>query len=121
MNIMSYRGPATAGGVSTALARIIENSLDESQYWWHMDRSILQRRNAQEAIKVMTCFSPDIVSGHYRYCNSFLWPLLHDLPQYAKFDLNAHFDYVTFNKEIADSILRSPHSSVEEYCRQFLY
>lgn len=116
MNIMSYRGPAAAGGVSTALARIIQNSLDENQYWWHMDCSTLQRRNPQEATKeAMTCFSPDIVSGHYRYCNGFLWPLLHDLPQYAKFDLSAHFEYLTFNKEVADSILRNPHESIEEY------
>jgi len=108
MNILSYRGPSTAGGVSSALARIIETCADGNQRWWYMDGNTLETRtSAYNPPSTIAAMPRSVIDGHYSYCNSFIWPILHDLPQHATLNLRDRRLYQIFNTRFARKILRS--------------
>ena len=108
MNILSYRGPSTAGGVSTALARINSNSADGSQRWWYIDKNSVQTRsNTDSEVLEIVKIPQKIIEGHYRYCNNFIWPTLHDLPQHAILDKEDRELYMQFNIRFARHFMRN--------------
>src|ERR1700679_984202 len=108
MNILSYRGPSTAGGVSSALARIIETCADGDQRWWYINESSVETRTSAYAAADEICKIPkEVIDGHYAYCNSFIWPVLHDLPQHATLNLLDRSLYQQFNTRFARNIMRS--------------
>ena len=108
MNILSYRGPSTAGGVSSALARIIETCSDGDPRWWYMNQaSIESRTSAQAPADEIGKMPQELIDGHYSYCNSFIWPILHDLPQHATFSAQDRKFYQQFNTRFARNIIRS--------------
>ncbi len=130
MNILSYRGPSTPGGVSATLSRVIEQTACEQQ-WWYLHGSELRKKAGKLNQTEEVCQIPfKIIEGHYRYCNEFLWPVLHELPQYASFDESDRQMYVQLNKSIAWNVLQTgqsgPHSKsfVNDYqlalCPKFL-
>jgi trehalose 6-phosphate synthase/phosphatase len=108
MNILSYRGPSTAGGVSTALARINSNSADGKQRWWYIDKNSVQTRsNTDSEVLEIVKIPQKIIEGHYRYCNNFIWPVLHDLPQQAILDKEDRELYMQFNIRFARHFMRA--------------
>jgi trehalose-6-phosphate synthase len=112
MNILSYRGPATAGGVSTALARINASSGagagESRQRWWYLDKNSVQTRsNTDSEIQEIVKIPQKIVEGHYRYCNNFIWPILHDLPQFATFSREDRALYQQFNIRFARHFMKA--------------
>jgi len=50
--------------------------------------------------------SPQLCEAHYRFCNEFIWPIMHDLSQYAVFKEDDHFLYSRFNAIFASQIER---------------
>jgi trehalose-6-phosphate synthase len=90
MQIVSYRGPSQPGGVASLLERAHKRYPYSA--WWHVNDSTIQtiasyKRSAVAAIP------NDIKEGHYRYCNEFLWPLMHGMPEkvrYAPADHNCY-------------------------------
>lgn len=115
MNILSYRGPSSAGGVSGALSRLIEQT--GAQRWWYLDGQDLSSRwTLQSASELIHRISPGIVAGHYRYCNNFLWPILHDLPEFATFNSLDKLHYKQFNLIFANNILKSNHTKKRLTC-----
>ncbi len=48
----------------------------------------------------------EIVDGHYRFCNEFLWPIMHDLSEYATYDEDHRSSYEKFNRIFARKISR---------------
>jgi trehalose 6-phosphate synthase/phosphatase len=108
MNILSYRGPSTAGGVSSALARIIETCVDSDPRWWYISESSVETRTSAYAAPEELCKIPkEVIDGHYAYCNSFIWPVLHDLPQHATLNMVDRQFYQQFNTRFARNIMRS--------------
>ncbi len=108
MNILSYRGPSTAGGVSSALARIIETCTDGDPRWWYVNESSVETRtSAYLAPEEVSRFPRELIDGHYAYCNNFIWPILHDLPEHATFSARERRLYQQFNTRFARSIMRS--------------
>lgn len=106
MNVLSYRGPGKAGGVSGALARVIENTGDSSIRWFYLEESDLKCRAQEKCISIYGL--PNlIVEGHYRYCNNFLWPVLHDMPERALYNPGDRLCYGQFNRLIILNILGS--------------
>lgn len=86
MNILSYRGPSTPGGVSATLSRVIEQT-ETTQRWWYLHGSQLRKKLGKQNSIDDVCQIPfKIVEGHYRFCNKFLWPVLHELSEFASFD-----------------------------------
>lgn len=107
MNIVSYRGPGMSGGVSTALARIWEESASQGS-WWYMKGNALQMSSAIETeSKPLASLSQELIQGHYRFCNEFLWPVLHDLPQYASLNEVDREHYQKFNEILSRLIAHS--------------
>jgi len=105
MNIISYRGPGMAGGVSTALARLLE---DRNIGWVHLGDATIKMSFGIERDPVdLGTLAPELIDGHYRFCNEFLWPVLHDLPQYASFCPEHFAFYKKFNQILSRSVANS--------------
>jgi trehalose 6-phosphate synthase len=99
VQILSYRGPSAPGGVSSAVTQIFEQESNSSE-WWFIDGERLICRNAEgdDANYVLDSI---LVENHYKYCNNFLWPVLHDLPQFAHYSEQERLCYKAFNSGIA--------------------
>lgn len=111
MNILSYRGPSTPGGVSATLSRVIEQTYD-AQQWWFLHGSRLRKKTGKINSTEEVCQIPfNTIEGHYRYCNDFLWPVLHELPQYATFSEADKLMYQQMNKTFAWNVLNAPQNT----------
>jgi trehalose-6-phosphate synthase len=107
MNIVSYRGPGMAGGVSAALARAWESDLGDAGMWWHLCNNNLQVSPGLNTKPIVVANLPEtVVQGHYRFCNDFLWPLMHDLPQHARYIAEDYASYRTFNETFGWCLVR---------------
>jgi trehalose 6-phosphate synthase/phosphatase len=105
MDLVSYRGPGVAGGVSSGLGRAWKRQSQKDCKWWFLDKGVLEVLSAEsERSKFISLLSDSLVQGHYRYCNEFLWPLMHDLPQYAVYSPEQKEQYNTFNRLLAEQI-----------------
>ncbi len=105
MDIISYRGPGKAGGVSPAIQLLME-AQDAEHHWWFMDDNCFKRTVANSTAQMPLGTLPkEVVDGHYRYCNEFLWPIMHDLPQFATYNAADEQFYDKFNRLIARSML----------------
>ncbi len=126
MNILSYRGPKAGGGVSAALSSLMKTFSDRAggfAHWWHLSGctvlDALDRRS--KAVHELVSIPAGLIEGHYRYCNEFLWPIMHDLPQHAVFNSIDRHCYRRFNHIFASNILhsccshRSSHYFVQDY------
>jgi trehalose 6-phosphate synthase/phosphatase len=115
MNIVSYRGPGMAGGVSSALARVWEDCSDNAS-WWHLNDTHVQvSRGAGFDTRRLNSFPKELIKGHYDYCNEFLWPVMHDLPQYATYRKEQREAYYRFNEILSKTIGRNPASKSFSY------
>jgi trehalose 6-phosphate synthase len=115
MNIVSYRGPGMAGGVSSALERIWNEYAGQAN-WWHLsDNEFRVASGLDFEMRKVASFAKDLVKGHYDYCNEFLWPVLHDLPQYATYRAENRDHYNKFNELLARLISYSPLSNASSF------
>lgn len=99
MRILSYRGPSAPGGVSSAVTQIFEQENDLGE-WWFIDGDRLVCKSAQGE-DANYAIDSTLVENHYKYCNNFLWPVLHDLPQFAIYSEAERRCYKAFNSGIA--------------------
>ena len=98
MNIVSYRGPNSPGGVSATLARIFDGGGEQERKWWYIGDHCLFTKDKLNEKPDRTAVLPDsMIKGHYRYCNDFLWPILHGLQQYVHYDEEDRAHYQRFN------------------------
>jgi trehalose 6-phosphate synthase/phosphatase len=108
MHIVSYRGPGMAGGVSAALARAWESNLGSGGQWWHIAENELKVAAGPRAIAQHVANIPEeVIKGHYRFCNEFLWPVMHDLPQYVNYVAEDRAYYDTFNNTLGWCLIRA--------------
>ena len=108
MHIVSYRGPGMAGGVSAALARAWDTNLGSGALWWHLHEHELNVASGPDTPADNVAHVPaEVIEGHYRFCNEFLWPVMHDLPEYARFVPQDYYYYQTFNHTLGWCILRA--------------
>lgn len=120
MDLVSYRGPGVSGGVSSGLGNFWKNQQNGVSNWWFMDKNALNSLSSQEKHAAPITVLPEtVVAGHYRYCNEFLWPILHDLPQYAKFRDEDRRSYQRFNWMIADYIDFETQASKEYFVQDY--
>ena len=111
MHILSYRGPDQPGGVSGALSVVAKSSKDNSLQWSFMVGSNLCTNEFppqdQPKCDYVCTFPREIIDGHYRHCNNFLWPILHDMPENAFYDDADHQKYLRFNLAVAENLART--------------
>lgn len=107
MNLISYRGPGQSGGVSAALMRLFDTT-EAHHNWWYMDgEQIMRYVQAPIGPNQSGSIPKQVVEGHYRHCNEFIWPIMHELPAYATYRLTDHFLYNRFNQLFASKILEN--------------
>src|SRR5262249_53944011 len=102
MDILSYRGPGAPGGVSSGLARLWSEQNQQDNNWWFIDGNSCRElvHNAEQHVSLGN-LDESLVKGHYRFCNDFLWPVMHDLPEHATFNADDQRLYRRFNEHIA--------------------
>lgn len=105
MDVVSYRGPGQAGGVSSGLETAWRNQQTADVSWWFLGDDALKflTPSAAEA-KFVTQLTDPVVKGHYAYCNELIWPLMHDLPEYASYNPENRRHYKRFNTIFAQYI-----------------
>lgn len=97
MQIVSYRGPSQAGGVSNLINQaFLQNRISK---WWYINDNILHC-TVSEKKDLRASILEKIVDGHYRYCNEYLWPIMHDRHDLAQFNAADHKCYKAFNLAI---------------------
>ena len=99
MDVISYRGPGAAGGVSSGLANAWRSQKVSETFWWFLSNESLSNLAPDSTEpKFYTQLNESTVKGHYHFCNNFLWPLMHDLPIHATFVQEEFDHYKEFNR-----------------------
>lgn len=99
MQILSYRGPSAPGGVASAVTQIFEQENSSSEWWFIEGESLICKSAQGEDTNYV--LETTLIENHYRYCNNFLWPVLHDLPEFAHYTEEERLSYKAFNSGIA--------------------
>lgn len=118
MHIISYRGPGMGGGVSPSLSRLEANANGDSSWWFLGAENEISARFGGSNEEKIGRMSREIVDGHYRFCNEFIWPIMHDLSEYATYDADHRDSYEKFNRIFARKISRYTSASnffVQDY------
>ena len=103
VSIASYRGPGMAGGVSTALSTLWRLVGDQAESWYFVCSKTDSIRRSEPSGKSHSegFLNPELVKDHYRYCNDFIWPVMHDLPEHATYRRYDRERYLQFNSQFA--------------------
>jgi trehalose-6-phosphate synthase len=101
MDIVSYRGPSRAGGVSVLIERAL---VSYSEHPWIYVSDCRVEKLVRGSIMPLSRLSPEIVLGHYRYCNEFLWPVMHGLGAVARYRPADHSAYRMFNMALSAQV-----------------
>jgi trehalose 6-phosphate synthase/phosphatase len=105
MHLVSYRGPGVAGGVSTGLQSLWQSQGQSGDCWWFLeDNAVKKISQGGRQSQAMAVLDDKIVAGHYRYCNEFLWPVMHDMSQYARYYPADRESYHRFNSIMAQAV-----------------
>src|ERR1700735_3370360 len=106
MDVVSYRGPGVAGGVSSGLENAWRGQKARDTFWWFISNDSLSKLlpTPESTPAFVTQLSEQPVQGPFRFCNSFLWALMHDLPQYISLDEEDYRRYVEFNRTFGQYI-----------------
>lgn len=95
-----------SGGVSTALDRLCKSG-GRSQSWWYLDQDQVKAQS-KSAVRLYNGekMPSQLCDAHYRFCNEFIWPIMHDLPEHAIYKEEDYFLYSRFNAIFAAQIGR---------------
>jgi trehalose-6-phosphate synthase len=105
MNIITYRGPGKAGGLSNSVGQAWYSCADSSDRWWNIGENTLQYLSAfDDTENDVTCIPPELIDGHYKYCNEFLWPVLHNLPTLSLLKSESCKHYDQFNLTVGEAL-----------------
>ncbi|HEY9870941.1 MAG TPA: trehalose-6-phosphate synthase [Candidatus Obscuribacterales bacterium] len=126
MNIVSYRGPGMPGGVAASLSRLWAETHRHGSRWSYVSgTSVMAFGGPAQEVQQLGLIPQFVVDGHYRFCNNFLWPVMHDMPGQASYSALDHRLYTKFNALLARHIggagrWWSPWYFVQDYQLAFL-
>lgn len=118
MHIVSYRGPAEAGGVSKLIQTGIKS--EHNSWWWHLSQNYLQVR-CYDSSPLVARVSDSILQGHYRYANEFIWPLMHQRPDLARYHRADHEAFQALNLAVAVHLFSSLETSNEVFINDYQF
>ncbi len=121
MELLSYRGPGDSGSISSALARVVQRYCSPVDRWWYLSNMGLAYKTRNQRAKYFCRISSSIVDGHYRFCNNFIWPLMHDFPKYATYNELDRKQFEHLNMAFAHNVIRavSPEGSQEFFAQDY--
>lgn len=104
--IVSYRGPNQGGGVSAAIGRLLDTLEIGVPFWlYSVGNYIKLRQENCESSPGLTQVNKQVIEGHYRFCNEYLWPIFHDQPHLAQFKQSDLESYFLFNVSMSNVAL----------------
>lgn len=104
MHLLSYRGPAMAGGVSGTFASLWDAKSTYLNAWSFLEgESVCQVTDFGR--REIATISPKLLDSHYRFCNEFIWPVMHDMPERVRFVEADYNCYKIFNRSMAANML----------------
>jgi trehalose-6-phosphate synthase len=106
MHLLSYRGPGAPGGLSSALSATWNDHSRADRGWWYFADDSLRFSPGPHAPSLVAAMDREMLEGHYRFCNEFLWPLMHELPQYCTFNAGDLKHYKALQASVAQSMRR---------------
>lgn len=106
VSIASYRGPGMAGGVSTALSTLWKSVEDRAHNWYFVcsKTDSIKKTDINQKSTPESYLSQELIKDHYRYCNDFIWPVMHDLGHFATYRRYDRERYAQFNRQFAKCI-----------------
>lgn len=117
MNMVSYRGPGMAGGLSSGLSQAWKESNTEINWWWHMNQNqLIASSNTESQTRIVNELENQLIEDHYRFCNEFIWPIMHDLPENAIFHHNRYKQYRRFNTVFGHYVSNQLSSTTNRNC-----
>lgn len=72
--------------------------------------TLTKRASAQLRPEDVCGIPAKIVEGHYRYCNEFLWPVMHEMPEIAVLNDTDRSFYQQMNMSVACNVLHDESS-----------
>lgn len=104
MHLLSYRGPSKAGGVSGTFASLWDAKSTYLNAWSFLDDASVCQVTDFGRREIAT-ISPKLLDSHYRFCNEFIWPVMHDMPERVRFVEADYNCYKIFNRSMAANML----------------
>ena len=76
-----------AGGVSGTFASLWDAKSTYLNAWSFLEgESVCQVTDFGR--REIATISPKLLDSHYRFCNEFIWPVMHDMPERVRFWLD---------------------------------
>lgn len=99
LNLISHRGPKSTSGLYGSLAQAWRMFAHPGDLWWHMDDACLKVQTGGGAqVGAAPRLGKNLLEGHSRYCQEFIWPLMHDYERYAQFNSEDKLAFDRFNR-----------------------
>lgn len=108
MDIVSYRGPQSPGGVSNCLQTLFHDPRLDVDGWWFLSGNRFRHlsRFPQSSFSLSGC-ATDLIEGYCHYSNAFLWPLFHGFEQLAEYDVSSRQAYRRVARLLSNAIAQA--------------
>lgn len=119
LKVISYRGPGQSGGVPTSLEPVVKR-LGAKVHWFAIDGVPSQPSHAEAQGAAFAFYNPQIpqplLEKHNQIANGYLYPLLHGMPEKAKFDSENWKSFRQLSELIASESLKVSSESFPTLC-----
>lgn len=119
LKVISYRGPGQSGGVPTSLEPIVKR-LGAKVHWFAIDGVPSQPSQEEAQSAAFAFYNPQIpqalLEKHNQIANGYLYPLLHGMPEKAKFDSENWKSFRQLSELIASESLKVSSESFPTLC-----
>ncbi len=108
MDIVSYRGPQSPGGVSSFLQNLFYDPRLDIDGWWFLASNRFRHvsRCSQSSFSLSAC-QAELIERYCHYCNAFLWPLFHGFEHLVEYDVCSRQSYRKVCRLMAEAVLQS--------------
>lgn len=116
LKIISYRGPGESGGVSKSLEPVVRQ-LGTKIHWIALSSiPVCQEDQAYGFTFHKPSLLQPVVRGHAQLSLEYLWPLLHGMPERARFDASHWRAFRQLSELVATEALRISTGSFPTIC-----
>ncbi|CAN5512865.1 trehalose-6-phosphate synthase [soil metagenome] len=119
MRIVSYRGSHAPGGVSSALTQLFQSDTRITDWWSIAPGGLEQRKRSK--LRSEFALDDEVTAGHYRFCNNFLWPVMHEMPQFVHYLNSEHRCYSEFNEAVATHLMASENDGRQWFINDYQF
>ncbi len=100
LKIISYLGPGASGGVAKILEPLVKQ-LGTRVHWIALSHVPAPSDNGASFCYYKPAISDALIEKHKHFCLTYLWPLLHGMPELAVFDYDGWKGFKQLNEAVA--------------------